>query len=138
MFSVDLGNLSFDLSAVVAELSLDGLLGLDFLEDHECAVDVTKRTLRIKHQQYSLLKEGFFGCFKIVASDTLIVPANQKILIKGRVCVSDGQHVVLCDCLVEPSEKFVSSGTLVGRTLVRWIDVILMRVMNIDAEDITM
>jgi hypothetical protein len=45
VFSIDLGNFSFELSAVVAEIGLDGILGLDFLEDHECTVDVAEGTL---------------------------------------------------------------------------------------------
>jgi predicted aspartyl protease len=55
VFSIDLGNFSFELSAVVAEIhvGLDGILGLDFLEDHECTVDVAKRTLCIKRKKIS-------------------------------------------------------------------------------------
>ena len=107
---------SCHLEGVVAELSTEGIIGLDFLEKNLCTVDIAQRTMAINGVAYSLTKEGSYGyrCYRIVAQDTVTIPTGQEVLIKGRVCVPEDEGIALTHGLVEPDEKLMATGTLVG------------------------
>ncbi|XP_062580084.1 uncharacterized protein LOC134242080 [Saccostrea cucullata] len=73
----------------------------------------------IQGRRYNLIKEGSYGCYRIVALNTVPIPANQEVIINGRVCAPEAKSITKMHGLVEPNEKFVSTGTPVGRTLVK-------------------
>lgn len=83
---------------------------------------------------HSLLKEGIFGCYHVVAVNTVTITAKQEVLIGGKVCIKEGQNIGIQDYLVAPNEKFVASGTLVGRILVKGNSIVLICVVNIGPE----
>ena len=136
-FSAKICALSCKLDGVVADLSNDGIVGLDFMDENECTIDVKKKKICIKGKRYNLVKEGSFGCYRIVALNTVTIPTNQEVVIKGKVCVPEGESISLVQGLVEPNEKFVSAGTLVGRTLVKADTVVPIRVLNLGSENRT-
>ena len=127
---------SCHLDGVVAELSTDGVIGLDFLGKNQCTVDIAQRTMAINGVAYSLTKEGSYGywCYKMVAQDTVTIPTNQEVLIKRRVCAPEDEGIALTHGLVEPGEKLMATGTLVGRTLVTADRVVPIRILNFSPE----
>ena len=127
---------SCHLEGLVAELSTDGIIGLDFLEKNQCTVDIAQRTMAIKGVAYSLAKEGSYGyrCYRIVAQDTVTIPTGQEVIIKGRVCAPEDEGIALTHGLVEPDEKLMATGTLVGRTLVTADRVVPIRILNFSPE----
>ena len=58
-FPTQIRGFSCKLDAVVADLSNDGIMGLDFLEENGCTIDVAKKKMCIKGKQYSLIKEHY-------------------------------------------------------------------------------
>ncbi|XP_065923756.1 uncharacterized protein [Magallana gigas] len=136
-FPAKCSTLNTRIEAVVADLGLDGILGLDFFERHSCCIDIQRSILTIDGFPHTLLKEGIYGCYHVVAVNTVTIPANQEVLIGGKVCIEEGQNIGSQDYLVEPNEKFVASGTLVGRTLVKGNSIVPIRVLNIGPEQRT-
>jgi hypothetical protein len=60
---------------------------------------------------------------------------NQEVVIKGRVCTPEGESILLVHGLVEPNEKFVSAGNLMGRTLVKADTKVPIQVLNLGSEN---
>ena len=63
---------------------------------------------------YSLTKEGSYGypCYKIVAQDTVTIPTDQEVFIKGRLCAPENESIALTHGLVEPDEKLMAKTPL--------------------------
>lgn len=103
-FPAKCSTLNTIIEAVVADLGLDGILDLDFFERHSCCIDIQRSILTIDCFPHTLLKEGIFGCYHVVAVNTVTIPANREVLIGGKVCIQEGQHIGSQDYLVEPNE----------------------------------
>ena len=67
-----------------------------------------------------------------MAHDTVTIPTGQEVLIKGRVCTPEDEGIA--HGLVEPDEKLMAKGTLVGRTLVTADRVVPIRIFNFSPE----
>ena len=92
--------------------------------------------MAIKGVAYCFTKKGSYGyrCYRIVAQDTVTIPTGQEVLIKGRVCAPENEGIALTHGLVEPDEKLMATGTLVGRTLVTADRVVPIRILNLSPE----
>jgi hypothetical protein len=53
---------------VIADISVDGILGLDFLHGNRCVVDVGRKILRCNQNEVPLVFDGMLGCYRMVAS----------------------------------------------------------------------
>jgi hypothetical protein len=77
MFTFQISNFQFAVKAAVAELNVDGIIGLDFLTEHDCSVDLRSRELIVgRHTRFTMEKKGHFGCFRVVTLNTVTIPAG--------------------------------------------------------------
>ena len=132
-FSVSLGNIQTDLEFVVADISVEGILGMDFLQKNDCVIDIVKRKLILKDDIAVPLEFlGSFGCFRVISTDTTSIPPQSEVLIKGKVCTKDNLQLQLQDSLLEPNESFIrKTDTFIGRSLVSAQEVVPVRILNL-------
>ena len=132
-FSVSLGNVQTDLEFVVADISVEGILGMDFLQKNDCVIDIVKRKLILKEDIAVPLEFlGSFGCFRVISTDTTSIPPQSEVLIKGKVCTTDSLQLQRQDSLLEPNESFIrKTDTFIGRSLVSAQEVIPVRILNL-------
>ncbi|XP_055997862.1 uncharacterized protein LOC130047262 [Ostrea edulis] len=105
---------------LVADMTVDAVLGLDCLKANKGIINSHERTLQLGDETHSLEFEGRIGCFRIVALETVSIPSKTEIVTTGKVVVPDNNEMNLDVGVVEPAETFLSSDRgLVGRTVVR-------------------
>ncbi|CAG2221978.1 unnamed protein product [Mytilus edulis] len=132
-FKLDFGTERFTSEAVVTELQVDGILGLDFMKKNKCLVDVSENIFHIDNLSVPLIFQGTLGCFRVVSTESVTIPARSEIVVSGKVCLSEGQTLPNNDVLVEASEKR-KDYILTARSLVKSNDSIPVRLMNVENE----
>ena len=71
---------------VVAELQPDAILGMDFLSQHECKVDIPAQCLIINSLVVNLWQEGNVPqCCKVAVKEPIIILPESEMLILGVV-----------------------------------------------------
>ena len=84
------------LTALVADIQEDGILGLDYLG--EAVIDCKKRTLSINNELTPLVEKPTSGperkCFRIYLSETIELPERSEAWVKGNVGCKDQQEAV--------------------------------------------
>ncbi|VDI78822.1 Hypothetical predicted protein, partial [Mytilus galloprovincialis] len=58
--------------AVVADLNVDGILGIDFLRSHNCVINITKGSIWVNGRENRLHFEGPIGCYRVDVATTYI------------------------------------------------------------------
>jgi hypothetical protein len=81
---------SFQIKAVVANVRADGIIGLDFLKDNDCIIDIVSKRLVVGNKSFNVHFEGQLGCYRVVASETVSIPPMSEMIIPGVVCVPKG------------------------------------------------
>ena len=71
--SVQLGNCHSVMEAVIADLTVDGILGLDFLKNNRCTIDLEKGVLVRDHQKIPMVLQGLLGVYRVVAKDSISI-----------------------------------------------------------------
>ena len=95
-----------------------GVLGLDFLENHDCVLFPVKGKLKLGSKMIKLHRRGSNRCCRLVANKSVIVPPKQAMFVKGRV-KNRGCQTALNVGLIEPSANFIKqSNLLVDRVIV--------------------
>ncbi|CAG2190935.1 unnamed protein product [Mytilus edulis] len=133
-FKLDFGTERFTSEAVVTELQVDGILGLDFMKKNKCLVDVSENIFHIDNLSVPLIFQGTLGCFRVVSTESVTIPARSEIVVSGKVCLSEGQTLPTNDVLVEASENKGKDYILTARSLVKSNDSIPVRLMNVENE----
>ena len=129
--SIQIGDHVYTQELAIAKLSMDGVLGLDFLNKYNCVVDIVKRTLTIGKEEVPLISEGFIGCYRVSVSETCSIPSRSEIIVYGKVHIPDQEIMQKGLSLIEPEEAFTKSDRgLVARTLVDNNDRVPLRIMN--------
>ena len=63
---------SCTVKAAVADLMIDGVLGLDFLTGYNCSIDLRKQEITIgDYDKFQMVRKGHFGCFRVSPSENL-------------------------------------------------------------------
>lgn len=72
----------FDHTIVVADLNVDGILGLDFLRLNKCAVDLEKCTLKFGQVEKAVACQyrGKIGCFRVSLCENLGIPDRKSVV----------------------------------------------------------
>ena len=74
----------------IAEIAMDGVIGLDFLNKYKCKVDiVNNKKLPIDSEEVPMISEGSIGCYRISVEETCNIPPRSEILVYGDVNVSE-------------------------------------------------
>ena len=129
-FSLNETSLQHDM--IIADISVDGILGLDFLTKHKAIINLRNHQIDISGIQHSLQLEGTAHEYKVALVRRIVVPPRSEIITEGAICPGpDGGYPVKVG-LVEPSDKFLRSDFgMLAKTLVRRQDKIPLRIMNL-------
>lgn len=119
--------------AIVTDITVDGILGLDFLKRGNGIINLRTNTLELNDEECAVSCEGAIGCYRISAADDVHIPPRSELVIRGKI--SGENKCGTIDYSVEPEEKFLERGrALVCRTLVKGGENIPVRLMNITEE----
>jgi hypothetical protein len=122
--------------AIVAKLKIDGILGLDFMKAHQCSVDISNEVLVVNGREKRLSIEGFLGCCRITAAETVSIPQRSEGIVPGKVCVPEGSLLPTCESIVETLySKTRNECEPTARTVVRPRETVSTRLMD-TVEDI--
>jgi hypothetical protein len=55
----------------VANVRADGIIGLDFLKNNDCIIDIVSKRLVVGKKSFNVHFEGQLGCYRVVASETV-------------------------------------------------------------------
>ena len=134
---ITLGPLKVSHLVVVADISQEAILGMDFLSEHECKIDLPRSLLSVNGIEVNMWRENETVpsvCRVALKCDELI-PANHEQLVSARVIRrgSEARYNI-----VEPSSLFRDrTGIMLGRSLV---DIssgsLVIRLCNPSDEDI--
>ena len=116
----------------IAEIAMDGVIGLDFLNKYKCKVDIVNKKLLIDSEEVPMISEGSIGCYRISVGETYNIPPRSEILVYGDVNVSEKDYLPYGVSLVEPEEMFTKSECgLVAKSLVDNSKRVPLRIMNL-------
>ncbi|KAJ8042718.1 hypothetical protein HOLleu_09554 [Holothuria leucospilota] len=122
----------------VAELDLEGILGLDFLHSHRCQWDWDNCSMLVAGVAVPLIRGMKYDdpiVSKVQAKDNFVVPAGHEMLVFGEVPETQVSGRV---AEIRPKGKFVErTGLLVARALVKpGSSRVPIRLMNPGTEDV--
>ena len=92
----------------MADLTVDGILGLDFLTEYNCSVNLCNQEITIgDYNKFQMVRKGHFGCLRAVTCmwSTATIPANRDLVVPGKVCVPESEQLHCCESLIEPAEN---------------------------------
>lgn len=87
--NVQLGDWEYLSQNVISDITVDGIIGSDFMTEHKCSLNIPYEVLSIGGEIHSFLLEGTIGCYRVVASESFAVPARSEIITNCDVCVPD-------------------------------------------------
>lgn len=79
-FLISIGNSEFEVTTVVADISADGILGLDFLKQNKCLVDVASAKMYVEGTEHELQLKGHLGCFNVSLKETVCPPPSSEMI----------------------------------------------------------
>jgi hypothetical protein len=62
--------------ALVAQITVDGIIGLDCLRSNAGLIDLQNSMLEVDGRRESLKHAGKPGCFRVVAHDKVVMPVH--------------------------------------------------------------
>ena len=137
--SVYIDNDIFEWTAYVADISEDGLLGLDFLHNFDCIFEV-RRGLRIGNRLYPIEFQSDFVHNAVYVQNNVVVPPNCEFIVPGKCSVPDSEDIEYA--IIEPhnyvnkhSELHVASCLV---DLTRTDIELPVRVVNLSNDPITL
>ncbi|CAG2228441.1 unnamed protein product [Mytilus edulis] len=133
-FNLHFGPNMLQTEAVVTDLQVDGILGLDFMKRHNCLIDVKNGHFCIGDFKVDLCFQGSIGCYRVVASEAVVIPPRSEIVINGTVCLAEGQKLPADNALLEANEHAGKDYILTARTLVRSGEKVPVRLMNTELD----
>ena len=69
--------------AVVADINVDGILGLDFLKSQHAEIDMCNNTIKIQGHKIQFNIQGQIGCYRVTVSETVVIPPQSEIVVNG-------------------------------------------------------
>ena len=79
LFNLKMGNQQCGIEAVIADLAIDRILGLDFVQRYNCLIDLRSNVLCFVNEELPLYIEGQIGCTQ----------QGTELIVNGHIqCVS--------------------------------------------------
>ena len=136
---ITLGSKQLMQDVVVADIKAEGILGMDFLGNHQCILNVAKSEMKLDGDNIPLTVEGLpvSRCCRITTMENEVVPPEQEKLIRGKL-VPNGPSGSLY--ITEPAPSLViKEGILVARTLIDSKNRnVIMRILNPRPQEVTL
>jgi hypothetical protein len=70
--------------AIVADINVDGILGLDFKRSQNYTINVAKGSILIHGHKVSLQFEGQIGCYKVATAKTIKMQTRRKTIVERK------------------------------------------------------
>lgn len=114
----------------VADLQVDGALGLDFMKNHPCVIDVCNNHLKVGESLCSLFYVEKIDCYRVTFNEHLNVPPRTEIVTIDHVDIPDYNSYI--PFLEQTQEKFKGEDQLLlGRTLVNADKLVTIRLLSL-------
>ena len=123
---------------LVAETDVEVLLGMDFLQDHSCHLDLPRGILHLGDERLSCWNEDVDRAhFRVICQERVTLQPQASAAVAGKLQRTGN---ITQWGVIEPCPKLIgSSGLLVGRTLVSaQEDVVPVQVINCGNEPVTL
>ncbi|CAC5366411.1 unnamed protein product [Mytilus coruscus] len=104
------------------------------MKKNKCLVDVSENIFHIDNLSVPLIFQGTLGCFRVVSTESVTIPARSEIVVSGKVCLTEGQTLSTNDVLVEASENKGKDYILTARSIVKSNVSKPVRLMNVENE----
>uniref|UniRef100_A0A8W8MJF7 Peptidase A2 domain-containing protein n=1 Tax=Magallana gigas TaxID=29159 RepID=A0A8W8MJF7_MAGGI len=129
-FVIERGRSRETVEIMVADISVDGVLGLDLLKACKGDINFERSSLKLNNEDCRFSWEGTLGCYRVTADNDVCLPPRSEVGIQAKVPREN--TFGSADYLVETEPKFIESGrALVGRTLVKGHYTLPVCLMNI-------
>ncbi|VDI50865.1 Hypothetical predicted protein [Mytilus galloprovincialis] len=117
--------------AVVADLSIENIIGLDFLKKNRCLINLQEHMV-CHNQVIPLNFTGQLGCYRVsVVEDTCIQPGTEA-LVRGHINEYPSTKNEVGLGIIEPCKKFMAKNSaLMATTLVKASETVPLRFMNV-------
>ena len=134
-----IGSLNMPHQMWVADIQDKCILGLDFLERHDCLVNIKDSSLRVGQQEFPLRKSNAQqvpSCYRVTLANHISIPPLSEAIVPVRIeGVSDAAQWGMLECPASDEEDGHVDGVLIGRTLVDMQKKTTpLRVMNLTRE----
>ena len=124
---------NYAIAAVIDEMDVDVILGLDFMIAYSVKVDIEGMIINLNGKPCSVKCAGKIGCNRVAVSEQVVVLGRSEIILPGRTVDWNGQLDQIG--VLEPTESFVpSSSGMVARTLVKAEEQVPVRCANFSNE----
>ena len=71
------------IDVTIADIDIDVIIGLDFLKENECQLDLVNNILNCRGKQCVLRLMGKLGCYRVTVAEKIEVPARSEVIIEG-------------------------------------------------------
>ncbi|XP_056006949.1 uncharacterized protein LOC130050723 [Ostrea edulis] len=123
---------------IIADITVDGILGLDFLVRHKAVIDMCLHQISISGTEHPIKLEGSASSYKVAIVHRVTVPPRSELMVEGQICTGSDGGLPTQAGLIEPSENFQKSGScFLAKTLVRRQNTVPLRIMNISEDSKT-
>ena len=136
-FNISIGNKVIQHPCVIAAISNDGLIGMDFLKQHKVVVDFSQHQVTIEGEVHSACcRQGQQRACRVTVAENIVLPAGTRTIVPARAKkpLADG------DWIIEPlSHTPGHLPVLMAKTLVHTCGTRLMvEVLNPTEADVTL
>ncbi len=119
------------MNVIVADMDIDVVLGLDFMDEYNAIVDVGGKTMMMQGTTCRLSCHGKIGCFRVFLKDKVEVPARSEVIVKGQINEKGIHRMGLG--LIEPATTCMDN-CMVAKALVQAGETVPLRIANFSSE----
>ena len=83
-FTLSFNGKQFDLPAIVADITSEVVLGVDFMQKFSCVLDMKNCRVTTEDLVINCFTKGNMGWYRITAADTVSIPSNHEIQHRPR------------------------------------------------------
>ena len=130
--AVKIGYFDYRVEGIIADIENDMLMGLDFMKQYNCALDIVNNVLTINEEKLTLNCEGNIGCHRVVAKEDVNVPAMPEKIIHGKVINLVGQTNDLFQ--IGQADVVRENVGIVAKALLQGNDCVPLRIMNVSGD----
>ena len=134
-----MGPLRVAMNFIVSDQIDEVLIGIDWLQEHQCLLSFADLTITLQGYCFPLLKKVYSGtCNRVISEEEVILPAKSKAVIPNKVVYSNLHRPLPSLCVTDNKE--CRPGVKTARCLLNIGEGtnLPLRVMNINNEAVTL
>jgi predicted aspartyl protease len=90
---VVVGSSKYQRKVIIADITVDGILGLDFMNENQTVLNISEKMLTINGESHHLKLESKLGCYRMVSAESFVVPPRSEMVAFCDVCVPTGESL---------------------------------------------